>query len=129
MLAYYADRLPTVEINKLFRQAIELDPGYGDAYRELARAYALLPAYPYEDREEMFERAVGTIERGIAMDPALEGAARDVLALVHFNRWEWIEAEDGRERRRKIPGGSHEQHNVPLGPGDPSATGTRIPAP
>ncbi|MGH8196266.1 MAG: winged helix-turn-helix domain-containing tetratricopeptide repeat protein [Woeseiaceae bacterium] len=79
---------------ELFRQAIELDPGYGDAYRELARAYVLLPTYSYEDQEEMFELAVATIERGIAMDPALEGAARDVLALVHFNRWEWIEAEE-----------------------------------
>lgn len=79
---------------ELFRQAIELDPGYGDAYRELARAYVLLPAYSYEDQEEMFQLAVATIERGIAIDPALEGAARDVLALVHFNRWEWIEAEE-----------------------------------
>ena len=32
---------------ELFEQAIALDPGFGEAYRELARAYALLPYYSY----------------------------------------------------------------------------------
>ena len=85
---------------ELFQQAIELDPGFGQAYRELARAYALLPEYSYEDRDEMYELAIATVERGIAADPALGELARDVLALVHFNRWEWIEAE--RDFRRAL---------------------------
>jgi TolB-like protein/DNA-binding winged helix-turn-helix (wHTH) protein/Flp pilus assembly protein TadD len=78
---------------ELFQQAIALDPGFGQAYRELARAYVLLPEYSYEDRDEMYELATATIERGIAADPSLEELAQDVLALVHFNRWKWIEAE------------------------------------
>ncbi|MEX2126215.1 MAG: winged helix-turn-helix domain-containing protein [Woeseia sp.] len=83
---------------ELFQQAIELDPRFGQAYRELARAYVLLPEYSYEDQDEMYELAMATLERGIAADPALEELARDVLALVHFNRWEWIEAEQDFRR-------------------------------
>jgi tetratricopeptide (TPR) repeat protein len=75
---------------ELFREAIELDPAFGEAYRELARAYVLLPAYSYEDENEMYDLAIATVERGAAADGKL---AHDVLALVHFNRWEWVEAE------------------------------------
>jgi adenylate cyclase len=78
---------------ELFRQATELDPGFGEAYRELARAYALLPNYSYEDREEMFELAEATLELGIARDPGLAETAHDVLAFLHYSRWEWMEAE------------------------------------
>jgi TolB-like protein/DNA-binding winged helix-turn-helix (wHTH) protein len=83
---------------ELFEQAIELDPTFGDAYRELARAYVLLPTYSYEDEDEMFEMAVATIARGVAADPALEDSAHDVLALVHLNRWEWTDAEQDFRR-------------------------------
>jgi len=80
---------------ELFEQAIALDPGFGEAHRELARAYALLPYYSYEDLEEMSERAVDTIERGTAVDPTLAASAQDVLSFVHLGRWEWVEAELG----------------------------------
>lgn len=79
---------------ELFRDAIELDRAFGEAYRELARAYVLLPAYSYEDEEEMFDLAVATIEQGAAVQGVQEHLADDVLALVHFNRWEWLEAEE-----------------------------------
>ena len=78
---------------ELLQQAVELDPGFGDAYRELARAYALLPNYSYEDREEMFELARETLELGIARDPALADTAHDVFGFLHYSRWEWIDAE------------------------------------
>lgn len=83
---------------ELFQQAIALDPGFGDAYRELARAYALLPKYSYEDRDEMFDKAVETLDSGIANDPGLADAARDVYAFLHYSRWEWTEAEQDFQR-------------------------------
>lgn len=79
----------------LFEQAIALDPGFGEAYRELARAYALLPYYSYEDLDEMSERAVATIKTGSAHVPTLAASSQDVLAFVHQARWEWIEADAG----------------------------------
>jgi TolB-like protein/DNA-binding winged helix-turn-helix (wHTH) protein len=89
---------------ELFEQAIALDPGFGEAYRELARAYALLPYYSYEDLGEMSELAVATIERGTAVDPTLASSAQDVLAFVHLARWEWVEAELGfRQALRASP--------------------------
>jgi TolB-like protein/DNA-binding winged helix-turn-helix (wHTH) protein/tetratricopeptide (TPR) repeat protein len=79
---------------ELFEEAIELDPGFGEAYRELARAYALLPNYSNENAEAMFGLAAATIERGIARDPLLRDKVHDVRAFLHFSNWEWIEAEE-----------------------------------
>jgi TolB-like protein/DNA-binding winged helix-turn-helix (wHTH) protein/tetratricopeptide (TPR) repeat protein len=83
---------------ELFRQAIELDPAFGEAYRELARAYALLPDYSYEDNEQMSELAIATIAEGAAIAPDVAEAAHDVLAFVHFRRWEWVDAEQDFRR-------------------------------
>ena len=79
---------------ELFHQAIELDPGFGDAYRELARSYALLPNYSGENAENMFALAAATIERGIVSDPLLAEKAHDVRGFLHLSKWEWIEAEE-----------------------------------
>ncbi len=79
---------------ELFQHAIELDPGFGDVYRELARAYALLPNYSGENAESMFALAVATIERGIASDPLLADKAHDVRAFLHLSKWEWLDAEE-----------------------------------
>ena len=77
----------------LFREAIDLDPGFGEAYRDLARAYALLPTYSGEDSDEMFELAEEALERGVAADHALDDQVYDVRAFLHYSRWQWREAE------------------------------------
>jgi len=89
------DEAPIRRSIALFEQALELDPGFVEAYCDLARAYALLPYYSYEDRDEMFDQAIATIERGAATKPEVRDAAQDTLAFMHFGRWEWIEAEEG----------------------------------
>jgi TolB-like protein/DNA-binding winged helix-turn-helix (wHTH) protein/tetratricopeptide (TPR) repeat protein len=83
---------------ELFQQAIELDPGFGEAYRELARAYALLPEYSYEDSEEMSELAIAAIAQAAVNAPDTAESAHDVLAFLHFRRWEWVEAEQDFRR-------------------------------
>jgi TolB-like protein/DNA-binding winged helix-turn-helix (wHTH) protein/tetratricopeptide (TPR) repeat protein len=92
------DEVPIRRAMVLFEQAVELDPVFAQAYVELARAHALLPYYSYEDVDEMFDRAVATIERGAARNPAVRAGAQDVLAFIHFGRWQWIEAEEGMRR-------------------------------
>jgi len=77
----------------LFKQAIALDPSFAEAYRELGRAYAILPYYSYEDLDEMSDLAVQTIRTGTTHAPQLARTAQDVLAFVHTSRWEWVEAE------------------------------------
>jgi TolB-like protein len=88
------DEAPIRRSIQLFEEALRLDPGFVDAYSELAGAYALLPYYSYEDQEEMFGLALATIERGAAVNPAVRDAAEGTRAFIHFGRWEWIEAEE-----------------------------------
>jgi serine/threonine-protein kinase len=78
---------------RLFQQAIELDRGYGQAYVELAKAYALLPSYSAEAQDEMFDRALATLAAGVEQDPTLDASMQGVLALISYARWDWIAAE------------------------------------
>jgi TolB-like protein/DNA-binding winged helix-turn-helix (wHTH) protein len=77
----------------LFQQAIDLDAGYGQAYVELAKAYALLPSYSAEIQDEMFDLALATLAAGLEQDPSLDESMQPVLALVAYARWDWIAAE------------------------------------
>jgi TolB-like protein/DNA-binding winged helix-turn-helix (wHTH) protein/Tfp pilus assembly protein PilF len=77
----------------LFEQAIALDARYGQAYVELAKAYALLPSYSSELQDEMFDLALATLATGVAQDASLDASMQGVLALVAYSRWDWITAE------------------------------------
>jgi len=77
----------------LFQEALELDPSYGQAYVELAKAYALLPTYSAEIQDEMFDLALATLAAGVEQDAALDDSMQVVLALVASARWDWIGAE------------------------------------
>ena len=77
----------------LFQQAVELDAGYGQAYVELAKAYALLPSYSAEIQDEMFDLALATLAAGLEQDASLDESMQVVLALVASARWDWIAAE------------------------------------
>jgi TolB-like protein/DNA-binding winged helix-turn-helix (wHTH) protein/Tfp pilus assembly protein PilF len=78
---------------RLFEQATQLDPSYGQAYVEQAKAYALLPSYSTETQDEMFDLALATLAAGVEQDPSLDASMQVVLALVAFARWDWIAAE------------------------------------
>ena len=78
---------------QLFEQAIALDARYGQAYVELAKAYALLPSYSTEIQDEMFDLALATLAKGVEQDASLDASIQVVLALVAYNRWDWITAE------------------------------------
>jgi TolB-like protein/DNA-binding winged helix-turn-helix (wHTH) protein len=77
----------------LFRQAIDLDPNYGQAYVELAKAYVLLPSYSSELQDEMFDLAMATLGEGIDKDASVDQAMQGLLALIAYVRWDWIAAE------------------------------------
>jgi len=77
----------------LFQQALELDPRYGQAYVELAKAYVLLPSYSAEIQDEMFDLALATLAAGVEHDAAIDDSMQVVLALVAYARWDWITAE------------------------------------
>ena len=60
---------------------------------ELAKAYALLPSYSTEIQDEMFDMALATLAKGVEQDASLDASMQVVLALVAYNRWDWIAAE------------------------------------
>jgi TolB-like protein len=78
---------------ELFREAIERDPGFGQAYFELAKAYALLPAYSSELPDEMYDLAMATVGEGIRQDASVQRAMQGLVALIAYMRWDWIAAE------------------------------------
>lgn len=79
----------------LFERAIGQDPGYADAWVELAKAQALLPFYSYELPEDMYEQAMATVAAGAQQAPEVAGRARDVTAFIAYSRWQWLEAQRG----------------------------------
>lgn len=92
----YLDRRDEASLRRsivLFEQAIDLDAGYGQAYVELAKAYALLPSYSAEIQDEMFDLALATLAAGVEQDGSLDESMQGVLALVAYARWDWIAAE------------------------------------
>jgi DNA-binding winged helix-turn-helix (wHTH) protein/TolB-like protein/tetratricopeptide (TPR) repeat protein len=76
-----------------FERATELDPEYGEAYVELAKAKVLLPSYegfvlPQDSLDEA-ERILATPQ---ARTPALDTRRQIVRALIAQAKHNWIEA-------------------------------------
>jgi tetratricopeptide (TPR) repeat protein len=86
-----------------FRQAIEQDPGYAEAYAGLAYAYHLLGAgYGYRDLspKEAYAKARAAVQKALEIDEAL-AQAHSALGAIHFNYdWDWAGA--GREFQRAL---------------------------
>jgi len=78
---------------RLFRQALEADPSYPDAWTGLAKAQALLPSYSNELPDEMYETATATLEAGTQRSPQVATQGQDVTAYIAFSRWQWLEAQ------------------------------------
>ncbi|NNC76796.1 MAG: hypothetical protein HKN77_02470 [Woeseiaceae bacterium] len=76
-----------------FEKTIELDPGFGPAYLQLATATALLPAYLGADVVESNRRAIDIVEQGIAVDDGIEAAAGAVFGFVYHSQKEWTKSE------------------------------------
>jgi len=78
----------------LLKRAMQADTGYGEAYVELARAYALLPSRSaFETEEELFNLALATLAEGEEMDSSVQQSRREIEAIISFERWDWIWAD------------------------------------
>jgi tetratricopeptide (TPR) repeat protein len=82
----------------LFGQAIAMDPGYVEAYGDLARAQVVLPSYSIEDEEAMFDSAMATLERGARIDPRTMSQFQDIVGFVEHSRWHWAAADAAYQR-------------------------------
>jgi TolB-like protein/Flp pilus assembly protein TadD len=79
---------------ELFREAIDLDPGYATAHAAMASSYALLAtAADVLDAREARTMAEASARRALELDPRLpEGHAALSVVLCRFD-WNWTECE------------------------------------
>jgi adenylate cyclase len=79
---------------ELFRQALEMDPGFARAWSGLAAAYVVLPGYTGEDPGPYREQANDAARQALARDPNL-AEAHAVLAQLLRDAGDWTGAEAG----------------------------------
>lgn len=82
-----------------FRRAISLDPGYAQAYAELAEAYVRIGYFGYRPADAMFPKAKAAARRAIALDSTLASAH---TALATELMWEHDFAGAELEYRKAI---------------------------
>lgn len=84
---------------ELFRQAIDLDPGYARAYVGLADSQAFIEIEGVPPQQQ-YETALGIIQKALAIDDTL-GEAHATMAMLLMNK-DWDFAGAVRENRRAI---------------------------
>ncbi len=72
-------------------QAIELDPGYADAWANLAAAYAVMSYYVSEGYTEFYQKADEAARKAITLDPR-NGFGHAVLGLLHHGEMQFEQA-------------------------------------
>ena len=97
--ATHEDRMRSIE---LFERAIEEDPGYADAYTQLAYAYTLITLYGYARPREMVPRGKEHVLKALEIDPDHAEANRLLAAIEYHFEWKWEEAERRMLRLRKL---------------------------
>lgn len=86
------------EAIELLQQTINLDPGFGPAYLQLATAYALKPDYRHAPLEKNLQQALETVERGVEQDERIRDAANAVFGFVFHKQKKWGKAEEYYEK-------------------------------
>lgn len=76
----------------LFRRATDLDPGYAEAYAELAEAYVRIGYFGYRPAEAMFPKAKAAALHSIALDSTL-APARTALATELIWEHDFVASE------------------------------------
>ena len=94
-----------------FRQAIEVDPRYAEAYAAMGGAYVLLGSYGGADPSTSLTQARSAAERALELNSNL-GDAHTVLAAVKVDHdWDWQGAEEEfRQAIRLSPNNATAHH-------------------
>ncbi len=95
---------------ELFEEAVDLDPGYTDAWVGLADALALMEDYGYGDSEELLRRAQDAVDRALALDADSAGAHAS-LGLIHNTHQDGPASIRELERAISLRPGYADAHN------------------
>lgn len=97
---YHTNKLTPADLTKsidLFKQSIDLDPGYAQAYAGLADAYRI-SAGRNVLRKDLMLQARAAATKALEIDESLEGAHVS-LAFIHlFFDWDWAGGERAAKR-------------------------------
>jgi len=91
----------------MFQRALELDPGYGDAYEGLGETYWLDWFYGYSQDTDAPRRAAELAQRAVALDDS-NSAAYALLGQVDLVYWQYDQAiADGERSIALEPNSAH----------------------
>jgi len=94
-----------------FRQAVEKDPNYAQAYAGLADAYTFVGASGYVAPAQMWQSAKSAAMQSVKLDDTLpEGHISLALVLENFD-WDWAGAEREFKRAIQLNPNSAEAHH------------------
>ena len=79
----------------LFRQAVDLDPSYAQAYAGLADAYLTLTVYGALAPERAIGAARTAADEAIRLDPTIPEPHSALACIKAVYDWEWAESERG----------------------------------
>jgi adenylate cyclase len=89
------------EARRLLERAIELDPGYADAYSSLGGTYILEYSFLWSSDKKILKRAAELARHSLQLDPSLSGSYT-ILASAHFWNGRIEEAIAAAERSLAI---------------------------
>jgi tetratricopeptide (TPR) repeat protein len=81
------------EAIRLFREAINRDPDYAEAYAGLADALIILAEYDWAPASEVNAEAISAAERALTLNPSLAGAHTSLAGVRQAMR-DWAGAEE-----------------------------------
>lgn len=93
---YYLDRFDIEKVQRArdrFRQALDIDPGYGAAWAGLADSYTTLNYLAFLRPEEAAQITRAAAERALKLDPDLAGAHAALATVLTDYYFDWPAAE------------------------------------
>lgn len=94
-----------------FRRALELDPGYAEAWAALADTYNLMVFTDLMPRREAFERAKRAAERALELAPGLAAAHNSLAFVLLYGDWNPEGALEHFERALELAPGRAMTHH------------------
>lgn len=87
-----------VKALEYFERAVELDPGYAEAYNGLAVSYDTLAWYGAVPSGEAYRKAKSAAAQALRIDEGLAEAHAALAYAKQFSEWKWEEIEEGYKK-------------------------------
>jgi TolB-like protein/DNA-binding winged helix-turn-helix (wHTH) protein/Tfp pilus assembly protein PilF len=103
--SYFGSKVSGDNLTKsvaLFRQAIELDPAYADAYAGLSHAYYVMGMLGIRAPGEAYPKAKTAAEKALELDTTVAEAHNTLAEVKKGYEWDWSAAEVAFKRALEL---------------------------